>query len=118
MTGKTPPYASPLRALLSQGLRPVDDIFLFIGTKAWQKCEGLSITFPDRLMMIPAWSDPSIYSYPVTDCSILLFDTGWAKDDYVEDTVSCLFEDGAKKVYFFSTDFKTQLTYHKDVSHV
>ena len=112
-----PPYAKPLSLLQAQGYRPANDIYLFIGPHAWRKCAGLKSLHSERLMMIPPWLSPSRYFYPVMQCGVMLFDTGWAHQEYIDETVTALFRDGAKKVYHIPTNLKPLVIFHKDISH-
>ena len=41
-------------------------------------------------MVLPYDTDPSLYSWPVKDCSILLIDTGFLSIDDVEKIAYCL----------------------------
>jgi hypothetical protein len=116
--GKVPPYAKPLLALQRSGLRPNNDIYLFTGPHAWRKAAGICSVHPERILVLPAWHDPEEYLWPVKDCGVMIFDTGWALDEYIDDTVGCLFRDGARKVYFIPTNLETLIIFNKEITNV
>jgi hypothetical protein len=118
LNGKIPPYAKPLLTLQRSGHRPSNDIYLFIGPFAWHKGTIFSNAYPERVMILPAWQDPEEYFWPVRECGVLLFDTGWALDDYIDDVVACLFRDKAKKVFFIPKELGPLIIFNKEVKHV
>jgi len=69
-----PPYGKEAAFLLSWGVQPRNDIFIFAGLNAWQKAKAFGDT--QVVLCLPLGTDPSIYFWPVKDCSILLIDTG------------------------------------------
>jgi len=103
---KIPPYGKPLFDLLSSGSRPKNDINLFIGYKAWEKGKAFSISYPCRTLTLPPWCNPVVYCWPVQDCDVLIFDTGYAEERYLTDLSGALFEDGASKIRCVNTDFE------------
>lgn len=112
MLKKFLPYSKPLHDLIESGYIPSNDVNLFIGQYSWRKGKNFSISYPERTLIIPPWNDPSDYYYPVSNCDILIFDTGYAEDDYINDLAYYLFEYGAKKVKFINTDFNV-ITFNK-----
>lgn len=69
-----PPHAKEAAFLFSWGVQPRNDIFIFAGLNAWQKAKAFEDT--QVVLCLPLSTDPSIYFWPVHNCSILLFDTG------------------------------------------
>lgn len=111
---KLPPYGRPLADLIKKGFRPNNDINLFIGNKAWQKGNSFSITCPTRTLVLPPWLSPFDYHWPVKQCGILLFDTGYADKTYLEDLIYCLFKNEAASIYLVFPQFSS-IFYKKDV---
>ena len=111
---KLPPFAKPLFELQKTGYKPTNDIYLFTGYKAWEKGKAFSISYPQRVMIIPPWYDPCDYTFPVNGCGVMLFDSGYALDEYIETTAACLFRDGATKIYFIPTDYSQIIIYNKE----
>ena len=107
------PYSKPLSDLIKSGSAPSNDVNLFIGNHAWKKGASFSVMYPQRTLIIPPWNNPSNYYWPVFQCNILIFDTGYAEDDYLEDLIICLYENDASKVRMISPDF-TLTVYHKE----
>ncbi len=108
---KIPPYGWALHQLQRNGLRPSNDVYVFIGNKAWQKAKEFSSIYPKRIMMIPPWLSANDYNWPVKACAVLIFDTGYAEIDYVDEIAKRLFKEGASHVRSVDTDFK--LTIHQ-----
>lgn len=109
----TPPYGAPLKKLIDSGKRPFNTISVWIGAKAWHKGQNFSQSYPLRTLVIPPWQSPYSYIYPVLQCETIIYDTGYAEDDYVDELAFCLFRDGATKVLFVSPEYKIHL-YKKD----
>lgn len=107
------PYSKPLSDLLERGLTPSNDVNVFIGTDALRKGKSFSISYPERTLALPAWKDPRHYYWPVNECSILIFDTGYADEDYLDDLVFHLFKNEATVVRGITPDFKLNI-YHKE----
>jgi hypothetical protein len=101
---KLPPFSKNLCHLIRNGSRPLNDINLFIGDDAWQKGKSFSISYPDRTLILPPWISAHEYFWPVKDCGVIIFDTGYASDGYVEEVVLTLFGHGASIVYFICKD--------------
>lgn len=108
---KLPPFGKPLAELQRQGLRPSNSINLFIGNRAWKKGADFSYSYPTRTLILPPWLAADKYHWPVNQCEILIFDTGYAEKQYVEELVFYLFKDNAEKIYLSSCDHK--LTVYK-----
>src|SRR5574338_269801 len=101
---KYPPYSHILEHLIHSNHRPRNDINLFIGNHAWKRAENFSISYPERTLILPPWHDPGMYDWPVKGCSLLIFDTGYSKNDYVNDLAFYLYQDGANIVRYVSMD--------------
>lgn len=110
---KLPPYGKPLFELQKNSCRPKDSIYLFIGNKAWQKGESFSISIPERLLILPPWNDPNEYHWPVKECDVLIFDTGYAEVSYIDDLAFNLYQHNAQIVRSVSPDFILTV-YHKE----
>lgn len=102
---KLPPYGKPLSDLVTSGQRPSNDVNLFIGNQAWAKGHSFSISYPPRTLILPPWRSPNTYHWPVTQCDVLIFDTGYADQSYIEELAYCLFQDGANVVRSISPHF-------------
>lgn len=102
---KLPPFGKGLNALIESGQRPSNSILVYTGNHAWEKGHGFSISYPERLLILPPWLSPETYYWPVTGCDVLITDTGFAEDDYIEDLVLCLFSYGATVCRFISHDY-------------
>jgi hypothetical protein len=113
MSQKVPPYGKPLFSLQQKNLKPNNSVYIWLGNDAWQKGRNFSISMPTRTLIIPPWECPSFYHWPVKQCDILIFDTGYAELEYVEDLVICLYKAKADIVRFISPS--NELTvYHKE----
>lgn len=110
---KLPPFGAKLAQLLSQGLKPSNDVYLFIGNKAWAKGNNSTLMRPTRTLILPPWLSASTYEWPVRQCDILIIDTGFAEPPYIEHLTYCLYKDGADIVRFVSPDFELTV-YHKE----
>jgi hypothetical protein len=113
MSKKLPPYGKPLQALLSQGGLPDNVVNLWIGMNAWHKGTAFNLSYPTRTLVLPPWICPTNYYWPVNGCDVMIFDTGYADLDYIENIAYCLFQDGANKVYYSSPEHKLTV-YLKD----
>ena len=111
---KLPPYGKGLYDLIQQNLKPSNSVNLFIGTKAWDKGRAFSVSYPNRTLILPAWHDPYLYYWPVKDCDILIVDTGYANDDYIESLVISLYQHQAAIVRFIDPDMNL-IVYHKEM---
>lgn len=103
---KTAPYGKPLQDLINKGMKPNNSVNLFVGRKAWVKGKAFSISYPDRTLILPAFECPSVYSWPVNDCDILIIDTGYCEMDYLNDLAFYLYEHGAKIVRCVLPDYE------------
>lgn len=70
-----PPFGKEAALLLSYGVQPRNDIFIFAGLNGWHKAQACK----DRqiVLCLPYGKDPANYSWPVKDCPVLLIDTGF-----------------------------------------
>jgi hypothetical protein len=111
---KLPPYARPLHDLISSGVRPSNDVYVFTGEHAWEKGKNISISYPDRTIVLPPWLSPFTYYWPVKDCDMLIVDR-FSESFYIDEVAICLYEFGARIVHFIDFD-DTFITYHKEVT--
>ncbi len=110
---KYPPYSKPLHELIKKGLSPRNDVYLFIGNKAWERAKGWSKMYPERTLMLQPWLSAFDFIWPVQECDILIIDTGYAESDYVDELAESLFLHDASKIRFINTDDKL-IVYHKE----
>lgn len=111
---KLPPYARPLYESLSNNELPNNDVHIFIGRKAWDKGKAFSVSYPNRICVLPAWHSPFAYYWPIQNCDILVCDTGYAEPDYLLELAQCLYEHCANIVRVISPEYKLSI-YHKEV---
>jgi len=107
------PYSGLLHKLMKKGLAPINDIYVFIGQDAWKKGKKFYSYYPERTLTLPPWYNPSDYYWPVKECDILVFDTGYANDDYLHDLAICLYEHESTIVRMISPDYDLTI-YHKE----
>ncbi len=100
------PYSKPLSELQQRGQIPNNDVYLFIGNHAWRKAKGFAVSYPERTLALPAWFCPGEYHWPVNQCDILIIDTGFAEDDYLNDIAYHLYINGANVVRCITPDDK------------
>lgn len=108
-----PPYGKPLYELLKSGKLPNNSVNLFIGTKAWDKGRAFSTMYPTRTLILPAWLPAKDYYWPVKGCDILIFDTNFALEDYVDELAKLLYQHGATIVRFVNHESQL-IVYHKE----
>jgi hypothetical protein len=106
---KIPLYGIPLYNLQKKGERPTNSIYLFIGQNARKKGEAFKISQPTRLLVLPPYLSPFDFRWPVDQCSVIIFDSGYPDEEYIKDTVHCLYEAGATKVIYSSPEGKTTI---------
>lgn len=97
---KLPPFGKYLANL---DYPPKNDVYIFIGCNAWKDATDFQISRPGT-MCLPPYHDPSQYKWPVSNCDILVFDTGYCDDNYVEDLALCLLINGANIVRYVDTE--------------
>lgn len=83
-----PPYGKEAAFLLSFGVRPRNDVFLFAGLNGWRKAKAFENT--QVVLCLPYNKDPTSYSWPVKDCPVLLIDTGFLNITDIEKIAYCL----------------------------
>jgi len=110
-----PPFGKPLYDLIQSGKRPHNSINVFIGRQAWQKGRAFSKPYPCRTIAIPPFHDPLKYNFPVTNCDVLIFDTGGCDAEYIECIVFELLLNQAAIVRVIAEDFTYFGTYKKDL---
>lgn len=69
-----PPFGNEAAFLLSMGVQPRNDIFIFAGINAGQKAKAFEKT--QVVLCLPPNENPLNYFWPVAYCAVLLFDTG------------------------------------------
>lgn len=99
------PKLLPYGKVLLSIEKPTNDIYLFIGRNAFYKAKKWQISRPGTLC-IPGYICPSSYSYSVQGHDILIFDTSYSDDQYINDVVYYLYQYGARKVRLVTSDFK------------
>ena len=102
---KLPPYGKYLDELQKQGIKYNNSVYIFVGENSFKKAQNFQISRPTT-MCLPAYDCPSLYRWPVKDCEILIFDTSFCEEDYLNDLAYYLFEAGASKIVLSTTDFK------------
>lgn len=110
---KNLPYSKPLRDLIASGYAPSNDVNIFLGQYAWRNGKSFAIFHPDRTIILPPWENPNDFYWPVRECDVLVFDTGYAESDYLHDLAFCLYESEACAVRMICPDFKLTV-YHKE----
>lgn len=113
---KLPPFGRPLYELQSEGCHPNNSINLFIGTYAWQKGHAFSKMYPLRTLILPPWLSPDGYLWSVSECDILIMDTGYADLQYLNELVTELYSANASIVR--SIDFINSLVVHDKEKYV
>lgn len=111
---RIPPYGRPLYFLIQKRQRPRNSVYLYVGAKAWTKGKISAELRPARTLVLPGYIDPSTYQWPVHDCDILIIDTGFCDQTYIEDLVRELFQAKAQIVRFVSPDYLLTV-YQKDL---
>ena len=91
----------PFGAILAQLSHHNNDIYLFVGTHAWKKAKRFQIHRPGTLCL-PPYHCPFQYQWPVKDYDILIFDTGYCDQSYIEGLAICLFSYSANIVRYIS----------------
>ena len=111
---KLPPFAKPLYELINKGLRPNNDIFMFIGRNSWKKGKSFSISYPTQTLILPPWRAAIDFLWPVKCCDILIIDTGFSDEEYIHELVYCLYRADANNVRLITTNFSLIL-FKKDI---
>ncbi len=101
---KLPPYGKALAQSIADQNPPINDVYLFMGSWAWQKAQNSILMRPDRTLCLPKGASPFSYLWPVSGCDILIFDSDPPNEDLIEDLVAILFHHGASIVRYVSHD--------------
>jgi|SRR5579859_1064062 hypothetical protein len=109
---KLPPFGKYLYCLLSEDKSPVNDVYIFIGNKAWEKAKGFQVIRPTT-MCLPITNEPDDFQWPVINCDVLLFDTSLSSEKRIEKLAACLFRDRANIVRYISVDYQLNV-FNKD----
>jgi hypothetical protein len=110
---KLPPYGKPLYELISKGFKPNNSVNLFIGHNAWKKGEAFSISYPSRTLILPPWLSSVDYFWPVKSCDMLVHDTSYSEQEYINRLVFSLYEHDADIVRVIDSK-KNLIIYHKE----
>jgi len=106
-TNKEPPlapYGSRLAQSLNSGKIPENDVYIFCGDLAWKKAAFFN---QNRFCLcLPPGANPFHFSWPVSQCSVLLFETSQSEISYIEKIVLCLLNSGATIVRVISFENK------------
>jgi len=103
---KLPPFGKPLALFLDTGGRLENDINLFFGHKAWEKGKSFSQMYPCRTLTLPPWDHPCHYFWPVKNCDVLIFESGYADESYITDLAGALFEHSANIVRCVTSQYE------------
>lgn len=97
MQKKVIPYGNHFITLFADGVRPKNDIYVFCGTFAWQRCTSRNQNKTIQpALCLPPWDSAFNYVWPVRGYDILVFDTGNSDIDYLEEIALCVLEAGAQ----------------------
>jgi hypothetical protein len=110
---KLPPFSKLLFHLLASGQRPLNDVYCFCGYHAWQKAKAFSKY--QFVLCLPPYEDPAIYRWPVKNCDILLFGTGYIEAVYIEEFVYILLKYNARIVRAINSDFEIAV-FHRETA--
>lgn len=100
---KLPPFGKTLYDRQLQGLRPTNDVYLFIGKHAWEKAKDFQVSRPTT-MCLPPGDSALDYKWPIDGCDILIFDTSEVMEQELEDLAKFLFSFGANIIRYISSD--------------
>lgn len=92
-----PPFGKSLQALLQQGTKLKNNIFLFLGINAWNAAQNVMRN--QHVLVLPPDHLPTEYEWPVQNYSVLAFDTGGLEPEFIEKTAHTLLVAGATDVY-------------------
>lgn len=106
---KIPPFGRALFALQQKGYCPRNTINLWIGQHAWDKGKIFSRMMPRRTLILPPWLAPEKFHWPVKEADVLIHDTGYAEQDYLDDLARVLYQDGADIVRCLTPDLILQI---------
>lgn len=91
---RLPPFGKPLARALLAGRVPVNDVWLFAGTRAWEKEESAK----RPKLILPPDEAPSAFRWPVRRCSVLISAVGDLPDHRALALIHALLTDGAEVV--------------------
>jgi hypothetical protein len=110
---KIPPFGEGLFELQQQGKVPIGSVYLWIGDRAWYKGAAFSASRPFTNLLLPPWLSSTEYIWPVRQCNVCIFDTGYAELEYVEELAYCLLKEGATNIHY-SDPYHNLTIYHKE----
>jgi hypothetical protein len=99
---KIPPYGKHVKEHLANSESPHHLIILFIGIEAWRTAKLFSR--PTNTLVLEPWLCPSLYSWPVHGCAVMIRDTSYcvATPYYISDIAKTLYQHGATTVSYHS----------------
>lgn len=99
-----PPFGSHVQGKIRQGIKPTNDIFLFVGTNAFALAEKFSSS--QWVLTFSANHSPYEYDWPVQNCSVLVFDRGGVKHSTIEQLAHALLMAGAAIVRIVLVNYR------------
>ena len=97
------PYGKSLLTQLSQGNKPRNGVWLFMGPRAWyyakqHRARGQAV------LLLPKYESPESLIWPVQDLPVLIFDLSYMPphEMYIKRLAFQLLKSGAEKVYLAS----------------
>ncbi len=112
---KIAPFGKPLQKAIKSNNPPTNDVYLYIGAKAWE--EGYKSSFiarPTRTLILPPGDSPKFYIWPVINLDILIFDTSGCDENLIESLMEELMQCGANAVRFISFEKKLTAVYKRE----
>lgn len=94
--GKLPPYSHVLLEKISNKNLSKNDIFLFVGHRAWQSAKAFSLS--QTVLLLPPGESPYEYQWPVINRPVLLINTGNVSEHLIKQTAHALLSSGAEIV--------------------
>jgi hypothetical protein len=73
-----------------------------MGKHAWQRAKSFREPIFPETLVLPPYTSPFDYSWPVSEHEVYILDTGITNAKLVRDFISCLFSFGATIVNYFS----------------
>lgn len=77
-----PPYSKELLNKLQSGNKPKNDVYLFLGTNAWQYAKS-HFQNGKSVLLLPENTTPEKFIWPVSELSVLIFDLRHKNSDEV-----------------------------------
>lgn len=94
---------APFGKHLSQlDIPPTNDVYIFVGPQSWDKAKKSIVMRPSRTLCLPPNESPFNFIWPVTNCDILIFDTGKTDELLIQNLVLTLFNHDANIIRYIS----------------